>query len=90
MANLEEYPDEKRCELCGQKLQPEETEYSAQEFIRRLAFIADESPAIALLLIYSIAGRNYAEIGRKMKITRQAVRKKIKKSHAQLSKLKSF
>jgi predicted transcriptional regulator len=52
-------------------------DHTALEVIRKLAFIADTSPSIAILLIHTIAGRTEREIANKLGITHQAVHERI-------------
>lgn len=84
MENIESCPDQKRCELCGALKTSEgvdsSPDHSAAELIRRLAFIADAAPSLAILLIHHIAGRTEREIAEKLKITQQAVHAKISKA----------
>jgi len=53
------------------------SDHTAAEVIKRLAFIADTSPSLAILLIHHIAGRTEREIAEKLKITHQAVHSQI-------------
>jgi hypothetical protein len=85
MKPIEAYPDKKHCELCG-ALKTDNgidplPDYSASSVIRKLAFIADASPSLAILLVHHIAGRTEQEIADKLKITQQAVHGRI--AHAQ-------
>jgi DNA-binding transcriptional regulator LsrR (DeoR family) len=56
--------------------------YSAADVIRRLAFIADKTPALALLLIYYIAGRTEREIAAKIHKSQPAIHEQIAKARA--------
>ena len=81
MKPIESYPDKNHCELCG-ALKTENgidvaQEHTGAEVIRRLAFIADTSPSLAILLIHHVAGRTEREIASKLKITHQAVHGRI-------------
>ena len=81
MKPIESYPDKKHCELCG-ALKTDSgndplPDYSAANVIRRLAFIADTSPSLAILLVHHIAGRTEQEIADKLKVTQQAVHNRI-------------
>ena len=90
MKPIEAHADKKRCELCGAVVlngQSDRPERAGAEVIRRLAFIADTSPAIALLMIYYIAGRTQREIAAQLRISQPAVYRKLKKVKSMLSKL---
>ena len=81
MKPIESYPDKEHCEMCGalkmdSGIDPI-SDHTAAEVIKRLAFIADTSPSLAILLIHHIAGRTEREIAAKLKITHQAVHGRI-------------
>jgi DNA-directed RNA polymerase specialized sigma24 family protein len=81
MKPIEAYPDKSRCELCGALktdggVDPG-VEHTASETIRRLAFIADRSPSLAVLLIHHVAGRTEREIAAKLHISPPAVHGRI-------------
>lgn len=84
--HIDRIPAPPKCEMCGQSLEHDEKEYPAQELIIRLAFIAEKSPSIALLLVHHLAGRSYAELARKHKVSRQAVQQKVKGALKRLTK----
>ena len=77
MKPIEAYPDKKRCELCGATITDAGIDpypdHPAAETVRRLAFLADQSPSLAIVLIHRIAGRTERQIAAKLKITHQAV-----------------
>jgi len=81
MRPIESYPDERHCEMCGALRVDDEADplpdYTALEVMRRLAFIADQSPSLAILMIHHIVGRTEREIAAKLGITHQAVHRKI-------------
>ena len=83
---IDNVPAPAKCEMCGQSIEHDEKEYPAQELLIRLAFIADKSPSIALLLVHHLAGRSYADLARQHKITRQAVQQKVKGALKRLTK----
>jgi hypothetical protein len=81
MKPIESFPDKDHCEMCG-ALKTENgidpaPNRSGAEVIRRLAFIAETSPSLAILLIHHIAGRTEREIAVKLKITHQAIHGRI-------------
>lgn len=80
---VERLPDKKRCELCGAEIVGRDVdakdERSGAEVIRRLAFLADQSPSLALLLIYHVAGRTKREIAAKCGTSLGSVHRKIAK-----------
>jgi len=77
MKPIEEYAENKRCEMCGAEIIDGEPDampyYPAAEVVRRLAFIADDCPQLAILMMHRIAGRTEREIAGKLGITQQAV-----------------
>jgi len=90
MKQIEAYADKKHCELCGAVVlngQADRPERPGAEVIRRLAFIADTSPALALLMIHHIAGRTERQIAKKMRISHQAVHKKLTAAKRQVAKI---
>jgi len=84
MRDIESYPDKNHCELCGALKTDSGVEptpdHSGAEVIRRLAFLADKSPSIALILIHHIAGRTEREIAARLKISHQAVHERISRA----------
>ena len=84
MKPLESYPDKRRCEMCGALRVDDDAdsgvEHEALEVIRKLAFVADTSPSLAVLLIYKIAGRTEREIAVKLHVTQQAIHGRIVRS----------
>lgn len=78
---IECYPTEQRCECCGALRTPAGADsghdYPAAVVVRILAFIAEKSPSLAILLIYRIAGNTEREIAAKLKISQQAVHDRI-------------
>ena len=81
MKPIEAYADRKRCEFCGADVVDGEAdgkhERTEIEVLRRLAFLADSCPSLALILIQKIAGRSDLEVAKKFGISRQAVRQRI-------------
>lgn len=79
--NIETYAAPKCCELCGAEKSDDGTdprpERSGAEVIRRLAFIADTSPALAILLIHHIAGRTEREIAVKLSKPQSTIHSQI-------------
>lgn len=84
MKPIESYPDKKHCEMCGALITEAGNDggdtHSFAEVIARLAFVADTSPSLAILLIHHIAGRTEREIAVKMKISQPAIHAKIVKA----------
>ena len=84
MKPIEAYPDKKHCELCGAMLTNDGVdpigEHSAVEVVRRLAFIADSSPSLALLMVHRIAGRTEREIAAKTRRSQSDIHRQIVKS----------
>jgi hypothetical protein len=84
MKPIESYPDKKHCELCG-ALKTDEgidpyPDRSAAEVIRKLAFIAETSPVLAVLLIHHIAGKSEREIAKSMHRSQPTIHEKITKA----------
>ena len=84
MKPVEAYPSQKYCELCGavkteNGIDPR-PERSGVEVIRRLAFIADNSPSLEVLLIYRIAGRTEREIAKKLGRPQSTIHDQIAKA----------
>jgi len=89
MKPIESYPDKKHCELCG-ALKTDSgndplPDYSAANVIRRLAFIADTSPSLAILLVHHIAGRTEQEIAWKTHKPQAVIHEQIKKANKTIS-----
>jgi len=91
MKPIEAYPDEKHCETCGALIVNGESdpksEHSGAEVIRRLAFIADQSPSLVILMIYHIVGRTEQEIATKLDINQSTVSRRITRAHKVISQL---
>lgn len=91
MKPIESFPGQTYCELCGAVKTDEGTdprpERSGVEVIRRLAFIADTSPSLAILLIHHIAGRTEREIAAKLRVNQSTVSRKINQAHKTISQL---
>lgn len=81
---VDRLPDKKRCELCGAEIVGRDVdakdERSGAEVIRRLAFLADQSPSLALLLIYHVVGRTEREIAERLKIDPATAHRRIKRA----------
>ena len=81
MKPIEKYADVKRCEMCGAVLTCEgvdpKTEHPAAEVVRRLSFLADKYPALALLLIHHVAGRTVRQIATATGLPRSTVHRHI-------------
>ncbi len=81
---IDNIPANPRCECCGAEIidgQPDAMPYyPAAEVVRRLAFLADECPQLATLLIYRIAGRTEREIASRLGITHQAVHGRLRRA----------
>ena len=80
MKPIEAYADKKHCELCGAVVLdglPDRPDRTGAEVIRRLAFIADTSPSIAILMIHHIAGRTEREIAKRLKVSPAAAHGRI-------------
>jgi len=95
MKPIESYPDKRRCEMCGALRVDDDAdsgiEHEASEVVRRLAFVADKSPSLAILMIHYIAGQTERDIAASLGITHQAVHRKItnaKKAMLPIKKLK--
>jgi DNA-directed RNA polymerase specialized sigma24 family protein len=92
MKPIELYADAKHCEMCGALVTDAGADpvpdYTASEVIRRLAFVADKSPDLAVVLINFIAGRSQVEIASRLHISKQAVNQKIKKAKLTIQALK--
>jgi hypothetical protein len=91
MKPIKAYPDKSRCELCGalktdSGIDPG-VEHTSAETIRRLAFIADRSSSLAVLLIYHVAGRTEAEIAQKLHINQSNVSRRISRAHKIIAQL---
>jgi hypothetical protein len=84
MKPIETYPDKDRCELCGAVKTDKGTdprpERSGVEVIRRLAFIADTAPSLAILLVHHIAGRTEREIAGKLRRPQSTIHDQISKA----------
>lgn len=76
---IDRIPAPAKCEMCGQSLAHDEKEYPAQELLIRLAFIADKSPSIALLLVHHLAGRTVRQIADKLRKPRSTIHYQLKK-----------
>ena len=91
MKPIESYPDKKHCESCGALIingeADPQTEHSGAEVIRRLAFIADQSPSLAILMIYHIVGRKEQEIATKLHINQSNVSRRIARAHKVIAQL---
>jgi len=93
MKPIESYPDNKHCELCG-ALKTDEgidpvPEHSQAEVIQRVAFIADQSPSLAILMIHHIVGRTESEIAAKLHINQSSVSRRITRAHKVIAQLSS-
>lgn len=81
MKPIEKYADKQCCELCGARITAGGIdpvhERTGAEVMRRLAFIADKSPAVALLLVHHIAGRTERKIAALTKMSPATVHRKI-------------
>ena len=95
MRPIESYPDKRRCEMCGAVITEAGVdplvEHEAVEVVRRMAFIADTSPSLAILMIHHIAGRSERDIAARLGITHQAVHDRIvhaKKAILAMKKIK--
>ena len=73
MKNIEQLADCQHCELCGALITPDGADpgpvyprrvqkHPMAVLIRRLAYLADEYPALAILLIKRTAGRTEQEL----------------------------
>jgi hypothetical protein len=85
MKPIESYPEKNHCEMCG-ALKTENgidpiPDYTGAEVIRRMAFIADSCPSLAILLLHHIAGRTEAEIAKKLHINQSNVSRRISRAH---------
>lgn len=91
MNPVESYPDAKHCELCGAMVTAAGVDplpdHTAAETVRRLALVADRSPAVALLMIHHIAGRSERYIAGKLGISQPAVCRKLMKARAEMLSL---
>ena len=84
MKPIESFPDVKKCEMCGAVRRGDEsdsgTDRTAAEMLRLLALVADDDSGITLALLYHLSGRTGPEIAARLKISRQAVWKKIRRA----------
>lgn len=88
MKNIEQLADCQHCELCGALITPDGADpgpvyprrvqnHPMAVLIRRLAYLADEYPALAILLIKRTAGRTEQELADELKMSQPAVHKKL-------------
>lgn len=88
LKNIEQLADCQHCELCGALITPDGADpgpvyprrvqnHPMALLIRRLAYLADEYPALAILLIKRTAGRTEQELADELKISQPAVHKKL-------------
>jgi hypothetical protein len=88
LKNIEQLADCQHCELCGALITPDGADpgpvyprrvqkHPMAVLIRRLAYLADEYPALAILLIKRTAGRTEQELADELKISQPAVHKKL-------------
>jgi len=87
---IEQVADRRRCEMCGALIVDGETDRppdDAAELVRRLAFIADVSPSLAILLVHHIARRTEREIAAKLKVSPSAIHKRIVRARRAISSI---
>ena len=93
MKPLEQLADSRHCELCGALRTPDGADpvpdHPAAEMIRRLALVATECPALAILLIHHVAGRSERQIAAAMKLPQSTVHDRIKRAQKEIRSLRT-
>jgi hypothetical protein len=91
---IESYADKKHCEMCGALITEEgidqHTNHASLEVIRRLAFVAEKCPSLALLMIYHVAGRSERDIAKKIHVSHVAVHNRICKARRTILALQNM
>ncbi len=78
---LEDIKGEERCELCGAIRDITGGDYpesALKEFCRYILSVADDTPYLALIILFALAGKSVREISSKLNIDHSTVVRKLK------------